>query len=131
MRTLFRSVCSPRGIVGWQLIHLLFMRSWLAENLRGKIPPIETEVWQSVQVTDSGWIREGSHISGVFRFPWQLMQKIGWVEVKRTNPNPGMAASTKITAMINAQVRLGSLGSDGIFIASLCILEILSYMGVF
>jgi len=59
------------------------------------------------------------------------MQKIGWVVVKRTNPNPGMAASTKIIAMINAQVRLGSLGSDGIFITSLCILEVLSYMGSF
>lgn len=35
--------------------------------------------------------------------------------MKRTKPNPGMAARIRRIAMMNAQVRLDSFGNDGIF----------------
>jgi hypothetical protein len=35
--------------------------------------------------------------------------------VKRIKPNPGIAARIRTIAMINAQVHMGSFGSDGIF----------------
>jgi hypothetical protein len=101
---------------GWQLTHLLFINSSLAEKtwVRTILPP---EVWQSTQPVDAGWARDGSHISIGSWFLWQLRQKKGWLVVKWTRPRPGMAARIARTAAIRAQVPLESFGNAGIFMA--------------
>jgi hypothetical protein len=76
-------------------------------------------MWHSTQPTEAGCVREGSHLSGISWFLWQVKQKKGWLVVNRTMPRAGIAARIRRMATIKAQVRLDSLGMAGIFMPAL------------